>query len=137
MEQLFKKLFTGDTVNPPEHVKESIFNAFNNPVNIDWYIRNEIYEAIFYENSREHIARIDARGTLLDYKINLSVDSLPERIKKIVESRGEIMNVVSIHNKKNIKNINYEIIIRDKELQRYIIKVNNDANITITEEKLL
>jgi len=118
MEQLFNKIFAGDTVDPPENVKQAIYNAFKNPVNIDWYARNEIYEAIFYDNSREHIARINARGTLLDYKINLALDTLPEGIKTIMESRGEIMNVVSIHNKKN-----------------YIIKINDDGN--ITEENLL
>jgi hypothetical protein len=132
MEQLFNKIFAGDNVNPPENVKQAIYYAFKNPVNIDWYVRNEIYEAIFYDNSREHIARINARGKLLDYKINLELDALPERIKKTVESKGEIMNVVSIHNKKNIS---YEVIIRDAELKRYIIKINNDGN--ITEEKLL
>jgi len=132
MKQLFKKIFAGDTVNPPEHIKEAFYNAFKNPINIDWYVRNEIFEAIFYENNREHIARIGTDGKLLDYKINLPLDSLPEQIKTVIKSKGEIMNVVSIHNRKYIS---YEIIIRDAELKRYIIKINNDG--AITKEKLL
>lgn len=132
MEQLFNKLFAGDTVNPPGHIKQTIYDRFRNPVNIDWYLKNDIYEAIFYENNRENIARIDEHGTLLDYKINLPLDAVPERIKKIAESKGEIMNVVSIHNDNNI---GYEIIIRDAELKRYIVKINSEGK--ITEEKLL
>jgi hypothetical protein len=132
MEQLFNKLFSGNAVNPPEHVKSTIYKRFEHPVNIDWYLKNNIYEAIFYENNREHIARIDEYGTLLDYKINLSLDALPEGIKKITESKGEIMNVVSIHNNDNI---GYEIIIRNAELKRYIIKINGGGK--IAEEKLL
>jgi hypothetical protein len=132
MEQLFNKLFAGNAVNPPEHVKLTIFKRFKHPVNIDWYLKNDIYEAIFYENNREHIARINEHGTLLDYKINLPLNALPEGIKKIAESKGEIMNVVSINHNNNI---GYEIIIRDAELKRYIIKINSGSK--ITEEKLL
>jgi hypothetical protein len=132
MEQLFNRIFAGNAVNPPDHVKQTIFDRFNNPVNIDWYLKNDIYEAIFYENNREHIARINEHGTLLDYKINLPLNTLPEGIKKIAISKGEIMNVVSIHNNNNI---GYEIIIRDAELKRYIMKINGEGK--VTEQKLL
>jgi hypothetical protein len=132
MEQLFNKLFPVNAVNPPDHVKMTIYKMFKHPFNIDWYLKNNIYEAIFYETNREHIARIDKHGTLLDYKINLPLDALPEGIKKIAESKGEIMNIVSIHNNDNI---GYELIIRDAELKRYIIKINGGGK--ITEEKLL
>jgi hypothetical protein len=132
MERLFKNLITGNTVNPPENVIETIYNEFENPINIEWYVKDEIFEAIFYENNKEHIARIDDRGNLLDYRINLPLDSLPEKIKKLVELKGEIMNVVSIHNRTGIS---YEIIIRDSKLNRYMIFINNKG--IITEEKLL
>jgi len=132
MERLFKNLITGNTVNPPENVIETIYNEFENPINIEWYVKNEIFEAIFYENNKEHIARIDNSGKLLDYRVNLPPDSLPGKIKKLVEFKGEIMNVVSIYDKKNIS---YEIIIRDSSLNRYMIFVNNKG--IISEKKLL
>jgi hypothetical protein len=132
MEQLFNKLFVGDTVNPPAHVKQKIYDRFENPVNIDWYLKNDVYEAIFYEKSREHIARIDEHGTLLDYKINLPVDALPEKIKEISGSKGEIMNVVSIHNNRDIS---YELIVRNAQQKRYIIKISGSGK--ITEKKRL
>ncbi len=132
MEKLFINLISGSTVNPPKHVIETIYREFENPINIEWYIKNELYEAIFYENNKEHIARIDAGGNLVDYRINLPLDLLPGEIKKLVELKGEIMNVVSIHKKKEIS---YEIIIRDPRLNRFMIFVNNEG--IITEEKLL
>ncbi len=132
MEKLFINLISGSTVNPPKHVIETIYSEFENPINIEWYIKNELYEAIFYENNKEHIARIDAGGDLVDYRINLPLDLLPGEIKKLVELKGEIMNVVSIHKKKEIS---YEIIIRDPRLNRFMIFVNNEG--IITEEKLL
>ncbi len=132
MEKLFINLISGSTVNPPKHVIETIYSEFENPINIEWYIKNELYEAIFYENNKEHIARIDAGGDLVDYRINLPLDLLPGEIKKLMELKGEIMNVVSIHKKKEIS---YEIIIRDSRLNRFMIFVNNEG--IITEEKLL
>ncbi len=132
MEKLFINLISGNTVNPPNNVLETIYKEFDNPINIEWYIKSEIYEAIFYENNKEHIARIDAGGNLVDYRINLPLDLLPGEIKKLVELKGEIMNVVSIHKKKEIS---YEIIIRDSKLNRFMIFVNNMC--IITEEKLL
>jgi hypothetical protein len=132
MEKLFKNLIAGNTVNPPKHVLKTIYREFENPINIEWYVKNEIYEAIFYENNKEHIAKINDGGNLVDYRINLPAESLPGDIKKLVQLKGEIMNVVSIHNKKNIS---YEIIIRDSKLNRYIIFVNQKG--IITEEKLL
>ncbi len=132
MERLFNNLITGNTVSPPDHVIETVYNEFENPINIEWYVKNDIYEAIFYENNQEHIARINSKGILVDYRINLPLDSLPGKIKTFVELKGEIMNVVSINDKINIS---YEIIVRDSKLNRYMIIVNNKG--IITEEKLL
>jgi len=132
MEKLFKNLVTGNKVNPPKHVIETVYNVFENPINIEWYVKDEMFEAIFYENNTEHIARINSKGDIIDYRINLPLDSLPEKIKTSLELKGETMNVVSIHSKKDIS---YEIIIRDSKLDRYIIFVNNRG--VITEEKLL
>jgi len=132
MEKLFKNLITGNTVNPPEHIIETIYNEFENPINIEWYIKNDIYEAIFYENNTEHIARINSNGILLDYRINLPLDFLPGKIKTSVELKGEIMNVVSIY---DTKVVSYEIIIRDPKLNRYLIFVNNKG--IVIEERLL
>ena len=110
MEKLFKNLITGNTVNPPENVIETIYKEFEKPINIEWYVKDEIFEAIFYENNKEYIARINSNGNLIDHRINLPLSSLPAEIKSLVKLKGEIMNVVSIHDKINIS---YEIIVRD------------------------
>ncbi len=88
------------------------------------------YEAIFYKENLEHIAHFDLSGNLTEYKLFLPKEFLPEAIKSYLESKGEIMNVV-LNNKGNC--IEYEAIVRDKNLTRSLILLSDLGK--ILEEK--
>ena len=70
--------------------------------------------------------------SLLEYKIYLPIGYLPENLNKIVKEKGEIMNVI-MRNKGNI--IEYEVIVRDKALIRYLI-ILSDVGELIEENKV-
>ncbi len=122
MENLAKKILASDTIQPPACCLQLFHENFNDAKNVDWFERNDHFEAIFYNNDIEHIAYYNKNGTLELYKMFLPAKFLPESIKSTLERKGEIMNVVLI-NKGN--SINYEAIIRHKNLNRHLILVTD------------
>ncbi|MBN1184198.1 MAG: hypothetical protein JXB49_18055 [Bacteroidales bacterium] len=127
LENLFKKIITGSSVVPPDNITESFQAMFHNALNIDWFIKDETYEAIFYFNDLEHIARFYNDGRLLDTRKNLPLDTIPEQLAKNASREGEIMNVVEIMPSDNEPY--YDIVIRNKELVRFMLLMDKQGNI--------
>ncbi|HNW49866.1 MAG TPA: hypothetical protein PKH79_02215 [Prolixibacteraceae bacterium] len=132
MMNFLSKIF-GDTIlSPPDAVKNSLKERFPSVINVEWNKNGDNFEAIFYKDSIECIANFDRSGTLIEYKMFLSEDFLPQNIKTTMVGKGEIMNAV-MSNKGN--SITYEIIYRDKELIRYVMIFNEIG--VVLEEKVL
>jgi len=121
----FSKIFKSQSKTIPGDVKKQLDNCFPNAKNIEWEIKNNICEAIFYLNDIEHIAQISKKGDLLEYKKNLWPDELPDNIKKAGSVHGEIMNGIIIYRGEEIF---YEMIIRNEKLDRfeYLFDKNGD-----------
>ena len=122
MKDFAKKIIDGNRVTPPEICLPAFHENFPGAINVDWFIRGKHFEAIFYKDSIEHIARYDKKGKLEEYKMTLTPSLLPELIKNKLEMKGEIMNVLLI-NKGNC--LNYEAIIRDENLNRHLVLFSN------------
>ncbi len=133
IKNFFLKILNGSKgINIPEAVTESFNKQFNNPLNVEWIKADGFFEAVFYENEHEHIARFSPEGKRISMKINLPLDIVPEVIKKTAEKHGELMNAIAIHLENEIK---YELIIRDKKLIRYFLLLNSNGEV-IEKEKL-
>jgi hypothetical protein len=132
VENFAKKILVGESIHPPDSCLQQFNENFRGAINVDWFEKDDHYEAIFYKDNIEHIAYYNSKGSLESYKMFLPTKFLPESIKTKLEHKGEIMNVVMI-NKGN--SINYEIIIRDKNLHRYLFLVTGLGKI-ISEIKL-
>jgi hypothetical protein len=113
----FGKIFQSQSKQIPGKVKKQLEKSFPGAKNIDWEIKNDIFEAIFYLNDVEHIAKFTNQGTLLEYKKNLWLTELPEEINKSGGIFGEIMNGIVV-NRNDV--LFYELIIRDTKLDRYV-----------------
>lgn len=132
MEDFIKKVIAGNGITPPS-VCSQAFNAnFKDAINIEWYNKKTYYEAVFYKDNLEYIASFDLKGALIEYKLFLLLEYLPEAIKLFLESKGEIMNAVLI-NKGN--SIEYEAIIRNKNMMRSLILLS-DLGKVIEEREL-
>jgi hypothetical protein len=116
--EFLDKLMKGSSVEPPAVCSDAFEQAFTNARNPEWYFQNGYYESVFYQDKLEQIAIFESTGKLREHKMHLPEEFLPDQIKKKLRSRGEIMNVVMI-NKGNL--IEYEAIIRDTSLNRYLI----------------
>ncbi len=118
MNNLFKKIITGDNVYPTKECVDAFNENFSNAKNVEWHNRKTYYEAVFYKDKIEHIANFTLSGDLIEYKKFLPADYLPAPIKEQALSRGEIMSSV-LKNKGNA--LRYELIIRDFEKKRFVI----------------
>jgi len=132
MKDFFKKILEGNKPEPSESYIQSFNELFADAINVEWSDKEGYYEAIFYRNNLEHIARFNKEGKLLEYQQNISQEYLPERIKDLAFSKGEIMNAV-LKNKGNT--LEYEIIVRDKFLKRYLVIFNDIGE--IKKERIL
>lgn len=132
MKEFVKRVIKGNGIKPAEKCIHSFEDNFSNAINIEWFDREAYYEAIFYKDNIEHIAIFEKDGTLKEYKSFLPSNYLPEAIKLYLEQIGEIMNVVLI-NKGN--SIQYEIIIRDKKLDRQLYLFSDQGK--LIEKKTL
>lgn len=122
----------GNGVSPSDICLQSFKENFEDAVNIEWFNKTDYFEAIFYKNNLEHIAIYSLTGVLTEYRLNLPSEYLPEPIRNSALDKGEIMNSV-MRNKGNM--IEYEVIVRDKELNRNLILFSDVGN-PIEERKL-
>jgi len=118
----------GGDVRPSDRCLKSFNLNFEGARNIEWFKTGSFYEAVFYKDNVEFIAVFSASGKLQEYKMYLPFDFLPAPIKKELEKKGEIMNIVLV-NKKN--SIIYEAIYRDRDLNRYLILLTEFGNIIV------
>lgn len=132
MKNFLKMIFSTTAFTPPEKIRVKLMEKFPDIINVEWNKVGSSFEAIFYKDQVEYIAVIDSTGELIEYKMSLSEDLLPQQIKEDLNQKGEIMNAV-LNNKGN--GISYEVIIRDTQLVRYLINLS-ESGVVISEKKL-
>ena len=128
----FIKIFRSQPANIPDKVKTGLTRFFPEAKNIDWEHKKNNYEAIFYLNDVEHIARLSNDGELTEYKKNIWIDELPRTVVERCSKEGEIMNVIAIYKGKDQF---FEIIIRDTRLRRKLLLFNRSADL-VSSQKL-
>lgn len=128
----FINIFKSQKKSVPDSVKSLFAEKFPDSKNTEWEQKGAVYEAIFYLNDIEHIARFSGKGILEEYRKNLWPDELPDNIKIIGASFGEIMNGIIIFRGEEIL---YEVIIRDEKLDRFEYLFDNNGE--VLKSKLL
>ncbi len=132
MKNPFSKIFGNYPKPVPEPVKNELVKHFPSAINVEWEHKKNDYEAIFYLNDIEHIARISEAGELTEYKKNLWPDELPENIAAKSREWGEVMNSIAIF--KPDASL-YEVIIRDNLFKRKLLLFDEAGNL-LNEGKL-
>ena len=132
MNELIKDVFNKNRECSSDECLAAFNRCFEDAINVEWFVKGNSYEAIFYKNDIEYIALFSLSGSLLEYRQNLTFDYMPEKIRSIVESNGELMNFV-LRNKGNL--IDYEVIYRDENINRYLLIITDSGKI-FSEKKL-
>ncbi len=120
MEDFSKRIIDGNGIIPPEKCLKVFMDNFPDALNIDWFNKGDLIEAVFYKEQIEYIADFSREGSLIEYKMFLPLDYLPGPIRAELTGTGEIMNVVLINNGSSIK---YECIIRDLLFNRTLFLI--------------
>lgn len=126
MKNLLKKIFHNPFKHIPEKVKDAFHLKFPEALNVEWEVRNDIYEAVFYRDDIEFIAKISEDKGIVEYKQNLKLDDLPAGISTECIKNGEIMNAIRITRNSAIL---YEVIVRDKNLNRSVLLMDETGNL--------
>ncbi|MCU0376899.1 MAG: hypothetical protein MUC78_01430 [Bacteroidales bacterium] len=122
---ILEKILKNRPVRVPGVVKESFRNNFDGARNTEWSRHKGLFEVIFYHGEKEKIARFDQEGILLEYRINLQLDTIAPEIKRRAAAEGEIMNCIEFH---SVDTIRYEFIVRDEKLVRYLLLTDMAGN---------
>jgi len=126
MEEIIREIIGNTEFTAPQHVVHSFNETFKKAVKIEWHLNGSLYEAVFYLNGLEYMAIFNSGGDLLEHKIFIPDDNLPLQIVYALKEKGELMNVIKII-KKDI--IEYEIIYRNKSLERFVAIVAESGEI--------
>ena len=126
MKNILSKIFNFTNINLPASVKTAFAERFGKPLNVEWLQTDDFYEAIFYLEDIEHIARFDSSGKILNLKKNLSIHTIPPHIKEKAAKHGELMNVIEIIEDEIV---GYELIIRDESLIRFSLLLNEKGGL--------
>lgn len=132
MKSIFEFFFPRNNFTPPKAVLHSLKENFGEVMNVEWSEEEEYYEAVFYHLDTEYIAHFSATGELLASKINLRLHMVKPEIARQALAVGELMNLIEITRQGKIF---YEIIARDRNLDRFYLFLENDG--TLLEKRKL
>ncbi|MFO7575061.1 MAG: hypothetical protein R6W67_07880 [Bacteroidales bacterium] len=119
------KLFRQQSENIPSVVTGKLHVNFAGATRIEWTLQGEVYEAIFYHENVEKIARFNTAGQLIEYRINIAPDNIPAIVKDTIPKDLEIMNCISVCISGQTT---YELIVRNRELVRYQMGIDSKGN---------
>jgi hypothetical protein len=132
MNSIFDQIVPKNTFTPPQVVLQALEKIFGKMLNVEWSEEDGFYEAVFYHNDIEFIARFDNSGELQVSKSNLPLHMVTPPIASQAVEVGELMNLIEIIQQGKIF---YEIIARDKYLDRYYLLL--EENGTLLEKRKL
>lgn len=123
---LHKILDASQETFTPQPIIDAFNKQFDSPLNTEWHKIEESFEAVFYIEELEHIAKYQADGVLISLKINLPLETIPVEIYEAAKLHGEVMNAIKIYCREVLK---YELIVRDQNLTRYSLLLDAQGEI--------
>lgn len=127
---LLNKIFGITYLGVSKKVRQSFAQRFPGARNVEWTVQKEFAEAIFYDQDIEKIVRFDHDGKLIETRINISPLNVPENVRENIQRKFEIMNCIAVYSNESV---NYELIIRDTQLIRYLALADAEGQISIPE----
>ena len=130
MSNFYQKLFTRSNADIPLPVDRKFRMLFKRPVSVEWMRTGTDFEALFYENEQEKIARFDSNGNLKETRINHKPLEFPDSQNPEVTALGIVMNFIEIRKEATV---NYELILRKPDLSRLFVLLNDQFEIVRQE----
>ncbi|MDP2722851.1 MAG: hypothetical protein Q8O72_08845 [Bacteroidales bacterium] len=118
--------FKRDHKSIPENITPKLLAIFPRAINIEWNKAGDNFEALFYMDEVEYIARLSEKGLLLEYKKNVRTNEIPEKISLTATGHGEIMSAIAIYQGETLV---HEIIVRKPDLSRYLLLLDDEGHL--------
>ncbi len=122
----FGKVFRSGSQHPPKKITEHLSARFPQAQSVEWNRHGSLYEAVFFDNDTEMIARFDCDGTLTELRINVAPARIPQFLLDNIAPEFETMNCIEVHVNQSMY---YELIIRDNEFRRFLIMADKAGTI--------
>ena len=132
VKRLYLNLFTSGDSDVPPVVEKKLRKIFNHPVDVEWMVSGNDFEALFYEKKQERIARFDRAGNLLEVRTNITPLDSSAISNTAIREMGDLMNYIQIQRGGSTT---HELIIRKPDLTRVLVLLNDDFEV-IREEPL-
>ncbi|NJN27592.1 MAG: hypothetical protein HC819_17265 [Cyclobacteriaceae bacterium] len=132
MKDILKNLFWKDARKVPDQVKCAFLKTFPEAFNEEWSLEGANWEAVFYLDQVEKIARFSKDGTVQELRTNMAIGELPPHIEAAIAPYGEIMSAISIE-KENV--LSWEIIYRNEQLSRFVCYLD-ETGAELSKKKL-
>jgi len=132
VKRFYQNLFHHTRSDVPNPVEKQFRRSFHKPVAVEWMMTGEDYEALFYEQQKERIARFDPTGKLLEVRTNISPLDSSLINNLTVKEMGDLMNYIQI---KRGEHTTHELIIRKPDQTRMLILL--DDNFEIVRQEIL
>lgn len=116
----------------PGFINQNLLTFFPRAINIEWNKTQNTFEALFYMDEVELIAKLNDKGELIEYKKNIRKNEIPETVRLKTCEHGEIMSAIAIYFGEEE---HYEIIIRQKDLVRYLLILDSQG--TLLEKRMV
>lgn len=130
---IFNKLFSKQETKPPVIVEKAFDVFFKEATSAEWHkIGTHTYEVMFYIQDKEHIARFNKDGELVDQRINIKPEELPVEVFEAALAKGEIMSVIAIYHIQTLAE--YEIIFRNTDKIRFVMHLTPAGEIKTVEK---
>lgn len=133
VENIFNKLFSRQETRPPEIIEKAFDVFFKEATSAEWHkVGSHAYEVMFYEQEKEHIARFNKDGELIDHRINMKPEELPVEVFESARSKGEIMSAIAVYHIHSL--FDYEIIFRNTDKIRFVMHLTPSGEIKTVEK---
>lgn len=126
VKRFYINLFHHAQSDVPPAVEKKFRKIFHHPVDVEWMITGNDYEALFYENKQERIARFDQSGNLVEVRTNISPLDPQSISNSTIREMGDLMNYIQI---KRGDTTTHELIIRKPDLSRFLVLLNDNFEI--------
>ena len=132
MKNFYQKILIHNTAIIPSSIEKRFRDFFRHPKCVEWSKTGDHFEALFFENSHEKIARFDQSGKLLEIRTNQPPLEFAAPENHPVRAKGDLMNYIQIQSGKSSF---HELIIRKPDLKRILVFL--DDRYEIIREELL
>ena len=132
LKRFYSNLFHHTSSDIPQKVEKTFKKTFHRPVDVEWIVTGNDFEALFYENKQERIARFDPSGNLIEVRTNITPLDQHAIVNPTVREMGDLMNYIQIDRSGNIT---HELIIKKPDFTRILVLLNDKFEV-IRQESL-